>query len=69
MKRKLFAVSGLASGAVAAALAYRYWLGDKRERLDVYFDDGSFTTFVEGSPGAERLLPLARDAFSAPGEG
>jgi hypothetical protein len=69
VRRKVFAVSGLASGAVAAALAYRRWLNDRRERLDVYFDDGSFVTLVEGSDDAERLLPLARDVRAAVGEG
>lgn len=68
MKRKLFAFSGLASGGVAAVLAYRRWFSDRRERLDVYFDDGSFVTVVEGSSGAELLLPLARDVVAAAGE-
>lgn len=68
MKRKLFAFSGLASGGVAAVLAYRRWLDDRRERLDVYFDDGSFVTLVEGSSDADLLLPLARAVLAAAGE-
>jgi hypothetical protein len=35
------------------------------EHLDVYFDDGSFVTFAGSSQEAERLLPLARQAFAA----
>ena len=37
----------------------------RRERLDVYFDDGSFVTYVDGSTEADRLLPLARDVLAA----
>ena len=65
MNRKLFALSGLASGGLAAVLAYRRWFGDARGRIDVYFADGSFVTSVEGSKEAERLLPLAREVLAA----
>jgi hypothetical protein len=34
-------------------------------RVDVYFEDGSFVTFVEGSSEADRLLPLARQVLTA----
>ena len=60
MKRRLFALAGFASGALAGPAAYRHWFGASRERLDVYFDDGSFVTFGDRSPEAARLLPLAR---------
>ena len=30
------------------------------ERADLYFEDGSMLSLSNGSPGAERLLPLAR---------
>lgn len=65
MKRRLFAVAGVASGTLLATAAYRHWFGGKRERLDVYFDDGSFVTFGAGSPEAARLLPLARQVLAA----
>ena len=36
----------------------------KRERntsrADLYFEDGSMLSLSDGSPGADRLLPLAR---------
>ena len=60
MRRRLFALAGFASGALAGTVAYRRWLGGNRERLDVYFDDGSFVTYGAGSKEAARLLPLAR---------
>jgi hypothetical protein len=65
MKRKLLALAGFASGVLAGTAAYRRWLGGSRERLDVYFDDGSFVTFGAGSPEAARLLPLARRVLVA----
>jgi hypothetical protein len=35
-----------------------------RERADLYFEDGSMLSLTDGSPGAERLLPLARELVS-----
>ena len=34
-----------------------------RERADLYFEDGSMLSLTNGSPGADRLLPLARDVI------
>ena len=65
MKRKAVALAGFVSGALAGTAAYRHWLGGKRERLDLYFDDGSFVTFGAGSPEVARLLPLARQVVAA----
>ena len=31
-----------------------------RDRADLYFEDGSMLSLANGSPGAERLLSLAR---------
>jgi hypothetical protein len=30
------------------------------DRADLYFEDGSMLSLSNGSPGAERLIPLAR---------
>jgi hypothetical protein len=65
MRRKAFALAGFASAAVAGTVAYRHWFGGRRERLDVYFDDGSFVTFGAGSPQSARLLPLAKQVLVA----
>jgi len=67
MKRKAVALAGFTSGALAVTAAYRHWSGRSRERLDVYFDDGSFVTFGAGSPEAARLLPLARQVLAVAG--
>jgi hypothetical protein len=44
---------------------YERWIAGESERIDVYFDDGSFVTYIEGSVAAERLLPLAREVLAA----
>ncbi|MFL5959291.1 MAG: hypothetical protein ACJ75G_03350 [Gaiellaceae bacterium] len=65
MRRRLLALAGFASGALAGTAAYRRWLGGGRERLDLYFEDGSFVTFDPGSPEGARLLPLAQRVLLA----
>jgi hypothetical protein len=65
MRHRLLRFAGLASGALAGTFAYRRWLGGGRERLDVYFDDGSFVTFAAGSREGARLLPLAHQVLAA----
>jgi len=58
MRHRLVALAGFASGALVGTAAYRRWLGGRRERLDVYFDDGSFVTFGAGSSEADSPEPL-----------
>jgi hypothetical protein len=65
MRRRLLAVAGLAGGALAGTATYRRLFGSSSERIDVYFEDGSFVTFEAGSADAARLLPLARQVFLA----
>jgi hypothetical protein len=36
----------------------------RRERVHLYYDDGSMVTLEHGGPDAERLLALARTALS-----
>ena len=63
--RKLLVLAGFATGALAGTAAYRRWLGGSGERLELYFDDGSFVTFSPGSPEGARLLPLAHQVLLA----
>jgi hypothetical protein len=65
MRSRLLRVAGFASGALAATLAYRRLFGQGRERVEIYFDDGSFVTFAAGSREAARLLPLAHQVLVA----
>jgi hypothetical protein len=65
MRRKFLGLMGFATGLLAGSLAYRRSVGRRRERVDVYFDDGSMVSFSEGSPEAETLLAVARDALGS----
>ena len=65
MKRKALSLFGFASGLVAGSVLYRRTVARRRERVDVYFENGSMITFDDGSPAADTLLPIARDALSA----
>jgi hypothetical protein len=64
-RRRLLGLLGFGTGLAAGSLLYRRSAGRRRQRVDIYFDDGSMVSFVDGSPEAERLLPAARDALAA----
>ncbi len=36
---------------------------ERRERVSLYYADGSMVTLERGAPGSERLLALAREAL------
>ena len=55
----------LAAGAVVGMIAFRQRAARRRERVDIYYDDGSMLSLSRGSPGVARLLPLARDVLDA----
>ena len=65
MRRGLLALAGLVGLGIAAGTAYDRWVADQRDRLDVYYDDGTFVTYVEGSSAADRLLPHAHEVLAA----
>ena len=65
MRRGALALAGLVGGGIAIGATYERWIAARRDRLDVYFDDGSFVSYVEGSSEAELLLPLARRVLAA----
>jgi hypothetical protein len=65
MKRRFLTVFGFASGIVAGSVIFRRSFTKPRDRVDVYFDDGSMVSFVDGSPEAEKLLPVASDVLAA----
>ena len=60
MRRSAAAVLGLVGGLLAGAAFIRRQTA-QRERADLYYEDGSMLSLTNGSPGAERLLPLARE--------
>ena len=46
----------LAAGSAAGTVLYRRRAARRRERVELYFGDGSMVSLTEGSPEAERLL-------------
>ena len=58
--RKLLALVGLVGGALLYITRRR---GAARERVHLYYDDGSMVTLEHTAPQTERLLALARAAL------
>jgi hypothetical protein len=61
--RRLAVVAVLAAASGAAARARRRFAS--AERVSLRYDDGSMLTLDSGSPQADRLLAVARDALGA----
>jgi hypothetical protein len=59
MRRSAAAVLGVAAGMLGGA-AFLRRRTVRRERIDLYYEDGSMVSLANGSPDAERLIPLAR---------
>jgi class 3 adenylate cyclase len=65
MRRKALGLFGFATGLFAGSVLYRRTVSRRRQRVDVYFGDGSMITYDDGTPEADALLPIARDAIAA----
>jgi len=63
--RRLLGFLTLAGIAFAGIVIYRRRFLARRERVDLYFEDGSLVSFEQGADGAGRLLPLAHDVLRA----
>ena len=63
MRRSGALVFGVLLGVFVGAAFIRRRTGIG-EHADLYFEDGSMLSLSNGSPGAERLLPLARQIIS-----
>ena len=61
MRRKLIALGALLGGVFAGLAIFRRARGGPRERVDLYFEDGSLVTLNEYE--AAPLLELARAAL------
>ncbi len=58
--RKALALLLLAGGALLYLVRRR---DGRKERVHLYYDDGSMVTLERGGPEAERLLAIARAAI------
>jgi hypothetical protein len=64
-RRKLVTGALLAAGSLAGSVLVRRRAARRRERVDLYADDGSMHSFAEGTVEADRLLPLAHEILAA----
>jgi hypothetical protein len=55
----------LGVGSAAGAVLFRRRAARRRERVDLYFVDGTIVSVAEGARNADRLLQHARDALGA----
>jgi hypothetical protein len=53
-------VLGFATGLTAGTMLYRRTVQARRERVELYYEDGSMVSLGERSAGVDMLLPLAR---------
>jgi hypothetical protein len=63
--RRLLGLGALVGFALAVASFIRRGAGRRRERVDLYYDDGSMVSLPDGSSESEWLLALGRDALRA----
>ena len=64
-RRKAVAGLGLVAGSLAGVVAMRRRSARRRDRVDVYFEDGSMVSLADGAPEASTVLPLARRILEA----
>jgi hypothetical protein len=55
----------LAAGSAVGTVLYRRRAARRRERVELYFGDGSMVSLTEGSAEADRLLGHARELLAA----
>ena len=63
--RSVLTVVGAAVGSAAAAILLRRRVVSHRERIELYFEDGSLVALTQGMPEAEPLLVHARELLAA----
>ena len=63
--RKALAVAGAAVASAVGAVALRRRSARSRDRLELYFEDGSLLTIAQGAPEADPLLLHARELLAA----
>jgi hypothetical protein len=65
MRRRLLVAAALLGAWLAVLAVYRKSSSRRRDRVDLYFEDGSMVSLGNGSGEAAQVLPLAREALRA----
>jgi hypothetical protein len=63
-RRKVLTAVVVSAAAVGGAVIWRR-RARRKERVDLYFADGSMVSLEQGSVQADRLLPLAHEVLAA----
>jgi hypothetical protein len=63
--RRLLRFLVLVGIAFAGLVVYRRRSASRRERVDLYYEDGSLVSLPQGSDGAARVLRPASEALRA----
>lgn len=66
-RRKLWTALTLAVGSAAGSVVLRRRRVRGAPRVDLYFDDGSMLSLSEGTPEADRVLPVAHEVLAVAG--
>ena len=64
-RRKVVTGVLLAAGSLAGSVLVRRRAARRQARVDLYATDGSMHSFREGTPEADRLLPIASELLAA----
>ncbi|MGN6798391.1 MAG: hypothetical protein ACTHKS_09595 [Gaiellaceae bacterium] len=64
-RRKVVTGVLLAAGSLAGSVLVRRRAARRQARVDLYATDGSMHSFPEGTPEADRLLPIAHELLAA----
>jgi hypothetical protein len=65
-RRKVATGFLLAAGSLAGSVLVRRRAARKRERVDLYAEDGTMHSFADDTFEAARLLPIAREVLQLP---
>ena len=57
--RRVIATLAVAAASLAVSKLLRRRAAQRRDRVDLFFEDGSMVSFAEGSVEGGRLLPIA----------
>jgi hypothetical protein len=63
--RRLLGLLVLGLALLGVAGLVRRGAARRRERVDLYFEDGSMVSLADGSPEGDRLLALGREVLRA----
>ena len=64
-RRKVVTGFLLAAGSLVGSVLVRRRAARKRERVDLYAEDGSMHSFADDSVEGAGLLPIARELFGS----